>query len=223
MSPLEVIQAVLMGRQKDGQRHMEAFGYDAEWVASVEKELSREARMVLDYITNDYAAEHGPVNAVFRERNGVDLPSHDNYAPLTVKPMQAKAGEMVDPVSGGVVAAGGGYTPGSLRTRSRIAEAEPEFRDALQTYLAHKRQINHWLAYGDFAADAQAVFGNRDLMNAVQAKGGEEAVTVLRKWVDVFTQGGVRDASADCHSPGRPSASPAGPLRSSLSATWAPG
>jgi hypothetical protein len=152
--------------------------------------------MVLDYITARYAAEYAPLNAVYRERNGVDLPSHDNYAPLTVKPMQAKAGEMVDPVSGGVVAAGGGYTPGSLRTRSRIAQAEPEFRDALQTFLAHKRQINHWLAYGDFAADAQAVFGNRDLMNAVQAKGGEEAVTVLRKWVDLFTQGGVRDASA---------------------------
>jgi len=147
------------------------------------------------WLAAKYGSEHGELNALYRERHGVNLPAHDNYAPLTVKPMQAKAGEMVDPVSGAAIS-GSILTPGSLRTRSRMAIAEPEFRDALQTFVAHKKQMGYWKAYYDLVTDMQAVLGNRELMNSVEAAVGSEAVTVLGKWMTVLAQGGVRDAAA---------------------------
>lgn len=206
LSQFEAISALLMWRQEDGRRHMEgtfdennkrtsSWGYDQAWVDEVQKQLSNEGRRFMAWLSVKYANEWAELNPLYRERHGVNLPQHDNYAPILVKPMQAKAGEMVDPVSGAAVS-GSILTPGSLRTRSRNAIAEPDFRDALQTFIAHKKQMGYWKAYYDLAVEAQAVLGNRELMNSVEAKAGKEAVSVIRKWLDVFAQGGVRDAAA---------------------------
>jgi hypothetical protein len=206
LSQFEAITALLMWRQEDGRRHMEGtfdengqrtsgWSYDQAWIDEVEKQLTPEGRSFMAWLAAKYGSEHGELNALYRERHGVNLPAHDNYAPLTVKPMQAKAGEIVDPVSGAAVS-GSILTPGSLRTRSRMAIAEPEFRDALQTFVAHKKQMGYWKAYYDLATDVQAVLGNRELMNSVEAAAGKEAVVTLRKWMDVLAQGGVRDAAA---------------------------
>lgn len=206
LSQLEAIQALLMWRQEDGRRHMEgprdengkptAWAYDQVWIDNVRSQMTREAQVVMDFISAAYAREYGPLNALYRERHGIDLPGHDNYAPLTVKPQQSgKAGEMVDPVTGSSVS-GSLFTPGSLRTRAKRVTAEPEFRDALQTFIAHTRQIEHWKAYYDLAVDGRAIFGNRDLSNAIQSKDGAEAVKVLQSWLNYFSQGGNRDAGA---------------------------
>jgi hypothetical protein len=195
LSELGIVQASLMWRQDDGRRHMEAFGYDAAWMAEQEKQLSNHAKAVRDFLSAQYAAEYAPLNALYRERHGVNLPGHDNYAPLTVTPMQARAGEVVDPVTGQAMGASM-LTPGSLRSRSRMATAQPEFRDALQTYLGHVRQLEHWKAYYDLAVDLNAVVGNREVTNATEAAGGEQLTRVLQGWAQLFGQGGNRDAAA---------------------------
>lgn len=195
LSQLQVIQATLMWRQDDGRRHMEAFNYDQAWIDGVEGKLSDRAKQVRDFLSEQYAAEYAPLNALYRERHGVNLPGHDNYAPLTVKPMQARAGDVVDPVTGRAMGANL-LTPGSLRSRSRVANAEPDFRDALQTYLGHVRQLEHWKSYYDLALDLNAVVGNRDVANATEAAAGEQAVKVLQGWSQMFAQGGNRDAAA---------------------------
>lgn len=206
LSQLQAIQALLMWKQEDGRRHMEgtrdedgkltsAWGYDQAWIDDLDSKLSTEARQVMAWIVSKYAVEHADLNRLYRERHGVNLPQHDNYAPLTVKPVQTKAGEMTDPVSGAPMT-GSILTPGSLRTRSRSAIAEPDFRDALQTLIGHKKQMNYWKAYYDLAVEAQAVLGNREVMNSVHAAAGEEAVKMLRRWVDVLSMGGTRDAAA---------------------------
>ena len=206
MSEMEIVQAALMWQQEDGRRHMEGpldengkpagpWNYDQAWVDSITGQLSSAGRQLLDYLRTNYAAEYGQLNPLYEQRHGISLPQNLNYAPITVAPQQAKAGQMVDPVSGSTVT-GSILTPGSLRTRSRTAVAEPEFRDALQVFLGHKRQMAHWKAYYDFAVEAQQVLGNRELGNAVKAAAGDQATLVLRKWVDAFAQGGSRDAAA---------------------------
>jgi len=207
ISQLQGIQALLMWQQEDGKRHMEGprdengapiegkWSYDQAWIDELTSKLSPEAVEVKKFIEQLYGEEWVPLNAVYRERHGVNLPRHDKYAPITVTPQQAKAGEMVDPVSGAAIA-GSILTPGSLRSRNRSALAEPEFRDALSTFIAHTKQMEHWKAYYDLAVEMQAVLGNRDVANSVKAAVGDEGATVLRKWVDVFAQGGTRDAAA---------------------------
>lgn len=207
LSQLEAIQALLMWRQEDGRRHMEgtrdengkvtsAWSYDQAWVDEVDSKLTPEARRVMGWLVMKYGSEYEALNALYRMRYGVNMPRHDNYAPITVKPMTTKAGEVVDPVTGATTSSGSILTPGSLRTRSRSAIAEPDFRDALQTFLGHSRQLEFWKAYYDLAVEANAVLGNREVMNAVHAKGGSEAATALRQWIDAIAQGGFRDVSA---------------------------
>jgi|UniRef100_UPI0037CBA421 hypothetical protein len=207
LSQLEAIQALLMWRQEAGRRHMEGhldedgkpsgkWHYDQAWIDEITKALTPEARILMSWIMKKYGAEWATLNPLYRARYGVNMPAHDNYAPITVAPAQTKAGEVVDPVTGAAMSSGSILTPGSLRTRSRNAIAEPEFRDALQTLLIHTRQLEYWKSYYDLAVEANAILGNRDVLNAVKAKGGEPAATALRKWVDAIAQGGFRDASA---------------------------
>ena len=131
LSEMEIMQAALMWQQKDGQRHMlgkldesnmpiGTWHYDQAWMDEAMAQLSPEGLSTLAFIRAIYAAEYGPLNAMYRARHGVDLPQNANYAPVTVAPAQAKAGEMIDPVGGGTTT-GSILTPGSLRTRSRSA------------------------------------------------------------------------------------------------------
>ena len=207
ISQLQGIQALLMWQQEDGKRHMEGprdesgapiegkWSYDQSWIDELTSKLTPEAVEVKKFLEQLYGEEWVPLNEIYRERHGVNLPRHDKYAPITVTPQQAKAGEMTDPVSGAAIA-GSILTPGSLRSRNRSALAEPEFRDALSTFIAHTKQMEHWKAYYDLAIDMQSALGNRDVSNSVKSAVGEEGVKVLRKWVDVFAQGGTRDAAA---------------------------
>lgn len=206
-SQLKGVAATMMWAQEDGRRHMlghldeqgnpvaGGWHYNQDFIDQIEAKLSPEALAVRAYLQGEYAKEWGRLNPVFRELNGVNLPKNSNYSPLTVKPMQAGAGEMVDPVTG-QAHSGTSTTPGSLRNRSKTAVAEPEFRDALQTFIAHTKQMEHWLAYAKFSNDAMALLNNRTVLNGVLAKSGESAVSALRSWVDNFAQGGTRDAAA---------------------------
>lgn len=207
LSELQAIQALLMWQQADGQRHMEGprdengqpipekWSYDQAFIDELTSKLPPRAMRTKAFFEEVYGEEYGPLNALYRERHGVNLPRHSLYAPITVAPQQAKAGEMTDPVSGAAIS-GSILTPGALRSRNRTAVAEPRFEDALATMLAHHKQMEHWKAYYSFAVDAQAVLGNRDVMNSAEAAAGKEAVNMLRKWVDAFAQGGIRDATA---------------------------
>lgn len=205
-SEFEAITATLLWRQEDGQRHMighlddagnptGSWHYDQAFVDAIEAQLSPEAKAVRLHLGTQYAQEYDRLNAVFKQLNGVNMPRHKHYSPLTVKPITAKAGQIQDPVTGNTMS-GTSLTPGSLRNRSQTAVAEPEFRDALQTYIAHIKQMEHWIAYAPFATEAMALLSNREVANSIEAAAGKEAVSVLRSWIDLFAQGGTRDASA---------------------------
>lgn len=207
LSELQGIQALMMWQQEDGRRHMEGprdesgnplpdkWSYSQEWIDELTSKLPPRAAKVKTFLEEVYSEEYAPLNALYRSRHGVNLPKHALYSPITVAPQQAKAGEMTDPVSGAAIS-GSILTPGALRSRNRSAVAEPRFEDALATLVAHNKQMRHWMSYYDLAVDMQAIMGNRDVMNSVEAAAGGETVTMLKKWVDAFAQGGTRDAAS---------------------------
>lgn len=206
LSELEAITATLMWRQADGRRHMEGhkdeignftgeWHYGQEFIDEIEAALSDNARAVRLHLATDYAGEWATLNPIFKKLNGINLPRHTDYSPLIVAPSQAMGGQMGASPEGSAILSGTSMTPGSLRSRGSSI-AEPVFADALQTYISHVMQMEHWKAYAEFATEAQAVLNNRTLGNAVEAAGGKEAVKLLRGWVDYFAQGGVRDATA---------------------------
>jgi hypothetical protein len=206
-SQLEAISATLMWRQEDGKRHMEGHfneetntpNGDWHWrqqdIDAIEKQLSSTAQAVRLHLIEEYATEYDRLNAVFQSLYGVNLPRHKFYSPLTVAPQAAASGQTLDPVTGSTMS-GASLTPGSLRTRSQTAVAEPRFTDALQTFIAHTKQMEHWMAYTPFATEAMNLLNNREVGNSIEASAGKEAKNVLRGWIDYFAQGGVRDAQA---------------------------
>ena len=205
-SELEALTAALMWSQEDGRRHMTGpldengrpagpWNYDQAFVDDLTQALSPAALKVLGWLRAQYDAEHAPLSALYQQRHGLPLPKHENYSPLSLTPQQTKGGEVVDPISGNMVT-GSILTPGSLRTRSLTAVAEPDFKDALGVFLAHKKMMAHWAAYYDVALEMQSTLAHRDVTNAAKAKAGPEGAAVLRSWLDYFAQGGVRDAAA---------------------------
>lgn len=205
-SQLEGITATLMWRQEDGRRHMLGhvddqgapageWHFDQSFVDAIEDQLTDNAKAIRLHLGEMYGAEYERLNSVFRQLYGVSLPRHAFYSPLTVAPAQASSGQTLDPMNGSAMA-GPGFTPGSLKTRSTSAIAEPRFLDALQTYVAHSKSMEHWMAYAPFATEAQALLNSREVGNSVEASTGKEAVSVLRGWLDYFAQGGTRDAAA---------------------------
>jgi hypothetical protein len=204
-SEMEAVAATMLWMQEDGKRHMigklddggkpiSAWNYTQEFVDLLEANLSKEAKALRDFLLKKYDTEYDSINKVYKALNGINLPKIANYSPVTVAPVNAPAGTAIDPVTGGVMAARG-TSPGALRSRGQ-AIAEPKFQDALQTYIAHTKQMEHWKAYAPFMAEANGILRNRDVQNAIEAKGGKEAKAVLNTWTDLFSQGGVRSAEA---------------------------
>ena len=205
MSELEGITAILMWRQEDGKRHMKGkrdengkitstWAYDQSFIDEIGRNLSKEGLAVMDYLIQQYAGEYETLNPIFREINGINLPRNSKYSPLSVKPQQAPNGQTVDPVTGSTMS-NGSMTPGSLRTRAQVV-AEPDFRNAIEVFVGHKKQLAHWKAYAVFVRDAQAILGNREVGNSIEASSGQEAIRVIKSWLDMFAQGGVRDAGS---------------------------
>jgi len=205
-SQLEAITAILMWQQEDGKRHMMGrmdesgkpsgtWHYNQAFVDTLNAGLDENGRALLSFLRNEYDAEYESLNELYKQRHGVSLPKHQFYSPIVVAPQQAKAGEMVDPLTGSSTTSSI-LTPGFLRSRSFNAVAEPNFRDALQVFIAHKKMLAHWAAYYDLAVEMQSIINNREVQNAVSAKAGEQASLALRRYLDVFAQGGIRDAAA---------------------------
>jgi hypothetical protein len=202
----EAITFLLMYRQEDGKRHMQgiideqsgrvisSWGWDDASAAEVQKGLSKEGRAALAFLGNSYGEEYGRINEVFRRIWNVAMPSHKMYSPLSVKSAQGKADTITDPSSGETM--GAGMTPSSLKNRSFSAIAEPDFKDAFQVYLTHARQMEHFIAYGEFSRDALAIINRREARTAIASAGGPYATNVLSGWMDFFALGGIKGVKA---------------------------
>jgi hypothetical protein len=205
VSELQAVHMTMMYRQEDGRRHMEGhldevgkpigdWHYRPEDMAAIEDQLSDNAKAIRVHLSETYAAEWERINAVFEQNEGISLPRHKLYAPVTVDPAQAQANQMLDPTTGNV--ASPSFTSGSLRNRSQTAIAKPNFdADAIQVYLGHVRQMEHYIAYSTFAREMMAVTNRREVRDAIKETAGPELQKVLGKYLDYFATGSVMDPS----------------------------
>jgi hypothetical protein len=200
----QLIAISMMWMQPKGRQHMEGFmdsdgqpagkwHYNQDFVNKAEKLLRPEAKAIRQYLLAKYDAEYEAINKVYRKVYGLNLPKNQFYSPLVVESIRAPAQGGIDPVTGGVFAAGAN-SPSALRSRGG-AVAQPVFRDAVQTYFGHMLQMAHWKAYAEFNGEVSALLGHRDTRNVVKGKAGEQAATVMNNWLQYFQQGGNKDAA----------------------------
>ena len=200
----QLVSITMMWMQPKGRQHMEGFmdsdgqpagkwHYNQAFVNKAEKLLRPESKAIREYLLLKYDQEYEAINKVYRKVYGLNLPKNQFYSPLIVESINAPAQAGIDPVTGGVFAAGAN-SPSALRSRGG-AIAQPVFRDAVQTYFGHMLQMAHWKAYAEFNGEVSALLGHRDTRNVVKGKAGEQAATVMNNWMQYFQQGGNKDAA----------------------------
>ena len=200
----QLVAITMMWMQPKGRQHMEGFmdsdgqpagkwHYNQAFVNKAEKLLRPESKAIREYLLLKYDQEYEAINKVYRKVYGLNLPKNQFYSPLIVESINAPAQAGIDPVTGGVFAAGAN-SPSALRSRGG-AIAQPVFRDAVQTYFGHMLQMAHWKAYAEFNGEVSALLGHRDTRNVVKGKAGEQAATVMNNWLQYFQQGGNKDAA----------------------------
>ena len=200
----QLVAITMMWMQPKGRQHMEGFmdsdgqpagkwHYNQAFVNKAEKLLRPESKVIREYLLLKYDQEYEAINKVYRKVYGLNLPKNQFYSPLIVESINAPAQAGIDPVTGGVFAAGAN-SPSALRSRGG-AIAQPVFRDAVQTYFGHMLQMAHWKAYAEFNGEVSALLGHRDTRNVVKGKAGEQAATVMNNWMQYFQQGGNKDAA----------------------------
>lgn len=203
-SQMEAVHDLMMWRQPDGKRNMSGkfdttgdrtstWGYDDVWAAQTMAQLTPESWALMDWLTQKYQEEGMTINPLVQDRYGVSLPQNPLYSPLTNSPAQVQAGQMTNPVTGAAVNTTMGITPGALKTRNKSIN-KPRKGDALRVFMAHSRQMNHWIANYDFARTMQQLFLSREMLDYVEAMGGEQAAKLLLARVDMAVVGGMRDA-----------------------------
>lgn len=210
LSEAEAIQALMMWRQEDGKRHMQGkfdddgkqvseWAYTQEFIDELGDSLSFEAKEVMSYLMDQYASEYDTINPIHEKLYGISMPRNKNYSPITVAPTQSNRDNTPD-LEGNAGMAGMTISPGALKTRSRVAIAEPKFTDALQVFMGHKKQMEHWKAYAPLVTEMRATLNHRDVSNKVESAIGKEGLGTLKNWIEIFANGGVREMSAQMES-----------------------
>lgn len=205
---LEGIDATLMWRRGQGRMHLIGkldengkpiadISYDQSFIDHIESQLAPESKRFREFLIDAYAAEHAEINPLYKELYNINLPHDENYYPVSASPAQLKVGEISDPLTGAAVSAKSN-TPSSLRSLTSTA-SRPKFGDALQKYISHVKQLEHWKAYAKFSQEANSVLNNDKVRRAIEASAGKEAADVVGKWTDYFAMGGFQDAGAQLH------------------------
>lgn len=205
---LEGIDATLMWRRSQGRMHLIGkldengkpiadVSYDQSFIDHIESQLTPEAKKFREFLIDSYATEHAEINPLYKELYNINLPHDENYYPVSASPAQLKAGEIPDPLTGAAVSAKSN-TPSSLRSLTSTA-SRPKFGDALQKYISHVKQLEHWKAYAKFSQEANSILNNDKVRRAIEASAGKEAADVVGKWTDYFAMGGFQDAGAQLH------------------------
>jgi hypothetical protein len=197
----QLVAITMMWMQPKGRQHMEGFmdsdgqpagkwHYNQAFVNKAEKLLRPESKVIREYLLLKYDQEYEAINKVYRKVYGLNLPKNQFYSPLIVESINAPAQAGIDPVTGGVFAAGAN-SPSALRSRGG-AVAQPVFRDAVQTYFGHMLQMAHWKAYAEFNGEVSALLGHRDTRNVVKGKAGEQAATVMNTGCNTSSRAATR-------------------------------
>ena len=203
LSQLQMITAKLIWRQDDGKRHMKGrkdengnivsdWSYGEKFMQQIDDAMSDEAIVLFDFLSDAYAAEYESINKVYRKLFGINLPKHAFYAPLTMMSEMVKDSG-ADPVTG-FFSGGLSGISGALKSRG-TSIAEPDFKDALQTYVSHSMQMEHFKAFAELAREAKAIFGRKSFRDQIKRASGDEGVTVLNGILEQLDKGGIRSAA----------------------------
>jgi hypothetical protein len=140
--------------------------------------LKPEDKLIGQAMIDFYADYHARVNAVYREKYGVDLPMRENYSPLN------RTGYDVDPGDG---VSFGALLPKSSKNRNaNLNRVDPQ--NAYSTIDQHIDQWEHFMSYDTLMRKMRVVMKNADVRTHIADNFGNGTVTVLNTYQQRFIQ-----------------------------------
>jgi hypothetical protein len=146
----------------------------------------------MTWVQRQYDRQWNRINEVYSREKGVDLPKVVGYAGSRTSERGSE--HQVLAVDGASME--GSMSSGFTKTRVRKPQGAPRVENILQKYVQSMTAVEHYRAWARPMREMRQRLGHRDVMMTIEARKGRKARAQVNDWLNIFDQGGVRQANS---------------------------
>ena len=191
LSQSQAINLTMLWRQKGLKDSMEHEGYSDQTMNDMEEFLTPESKEIREWLTIQYEDNYHKINKVFRAQNGFSLPKTDFYSPA-IRMAQKEAKDMSIDSEGRQAMS---VDPNFTITRTTNRAPMDQTAGALNIWMAHSMQTNHYVAWADTVKVLRSVFSDKSVRTNIRGYVGKSAMEAIDERLDWFADGGNRKAT----------------------------
>ena len=190
LTQLEALYMRLMWNQKNIRYKMRFNGWLETSMKQIDAYLKPEVKEFGDWMVKQLERDRTDIEAVYEKLYFSMFPHEENYFPSVYNPTrETMSGQVTTDLSqeGGNQTMA--YTPGGVKLRA-FHLMEPKICDALNVFVNHRTQMDHFVTHGETARELRSVFANKDVAQTIRDVYGGEYYDQLKKEILDFIHGG---------------------------------
>lgn len=191
LTQLEALYMRLMWGQKNVKYKMRFNGWTESSMKQIDAYLKPEVKEFGEWMVKQLERDRADIEAVYEKLYFSMFPHEENYFPSVYNPTRETIdGRMTTDL--GQEGAGKqpmAYTPGAVKLRA-FHLMEPKICDALNVFVNHRMQMDHFVTHGETSRELRSIFANRDVAQTIRDVYGGEYYDQLRKEISDFIHGG---------------------------------
>ena len=191
LTQLEALYMRLMWGQKNVKYKMRFNGWTESSMKQIDAYLKPEVKEFGDWMVKQLERDRADIEAVYEKLYFSMFPHEENYFPSVYNPTRETIdGRMTTDLSQeGAGKQPMAYTPGAVKLRA-FHLMEPKICDALNVFVNHRMQMDHFVTHGETSRELRSIFANRDVAQTIRDVYGGEYYDQLRKEISDFIHGG---------------------------------
>ena len=190
LTQLEALYMRLMWGQKNVKYKMRFNGWTESSMKQIDAYLKPEVKEFGEWMVKQLERDRTDIEAVYEKLYFSMFPHEENYFPSVYNPTrETMSGQVTTDLSqeGGNQTMA--YTPGGVKLRA-FHLMEPKICDALNVFVNHRTQMDHFVTHGETARELRSVFANKDVAQTIRDVYGGEYYDQLKKEILDFIHGG---------------------------------
>ena len=191
LTQLEALYMRLMWGQKNVKYKMRFNGWTESSMKQIHAYLKPEVKEFGEWMVKQLERDRADIEAVYEKLYFSMFPHEENYFPSVYNPTRETIdGRMTTDLSQeGAGKQPMAYTPGAVKLRA-FHLMEPKICDALNVFVNHRMQMDHFVTHGETSRELRSIFANRDVAQTIRDVYGGEYYDQLRKEISDFIHGG---------------------------------
>lgn len=191
LTQLEALYMRLMWGQKNVKYKMRFNGWTESSMKQIDAYLKPEVKELGEWMVKQLERDRADIEAVYEKLYFSMFPHEENYFPSVYNPTRETIdGRMTTDLSQeGAGKQPMAYTPGAVKLRA-FHLMEPKICDALNVFVNHRMQMDHFVTHGETSRELRSIFANRDVAQTIRDVYGGEYYDQLRKEISDFIHGG---------------------------------